>query len=190
MGTSTRVGAALCALWLGGVALAQTPGGPAPPGFITVSLVGVGGVGAGLAGDARLPVTGAGARFNALDNRVTIVGVGRRGAVRRIELDVPDAHASTRIELGPSTGATARIVLDSMGPSGGAEASRGFVLFETLTPTRGVGRYEATFQQGQHPLVARGQFQVNFSTSVGGPPGGANPGPGPSPPPNSASGPR
>jgi hypothetical protein len=188
MRTSFGRWAAACGALTVGVALAQTPGAPPPPGFITVSLVGVGGVGAGITGDARLPVSGAGARFSPQDSRVTIAGVGRRGTVRRIEVDVPDAHAGSRVELGPSTRATVRLTLDGSGSTTGVEASRGFVLFETLTPTRGTGRYEATFQSGQHPIVARGQFQVNFITSVGGPPGGANPGPGPAPVPIGSNG--
>jgi hypothetical protein len=148
-------------------------------GFITVSVAGIGGAG-GLTGDARLPVTGAGARFDPTNNHVSISANGRRGIVRRIELDVPNAHAGQRIELGPGSGASIRITLDGQQPLG-ADSSRGFIQFESLTAARGVGRYEGTFQNGQSPIVVRGNFQVNFTPSVGNAPGGANPGPGPRP---------
>lgn len=147
-------------------------------GFITVSVAGVGAVGGGLAGDARLPVTATGARYDATNNTVRITANGRRGAVRRIEIEVPRARQGQRIELGTATGAAIRITLD---PNSSLDSGRGFVQFDTLTPQRGVGRYEGTFQQGQTPVVVRGQFQVTFAPAVGAPPNGANPGPGPTP---------
>jgi|LNFM01.1.fsa_nt_gb hypothetical protein len=150
-------------------------------GFITVSVAGVGAVGGGLAGDARLPVTASGARFEPINNRVRISANGRRSAVRRIEIDVPNARQGQRIDLGSATGAVIHITLD---PNVALDSGRGFVQFDTLTSQRGVGRYEGTFQQGQTPIVVRGQFQVTFSPAVAGPPGGANPGPGPTPGPS------
>ncbi len=151
-------------------------------GFITVSVASVGAVGGGMAGDARLPVTATGARYDAATNRAQISANGRRGIVRRIEIDVPHARAGQRIDLSAASGATIRITLDG-NQTLGADP-RGFVLFESLTPQRGVGRYEGTFQHGQTPMVVRGQFQVNFTPTVSGPANGANPGPGPTPGPS------
>lgn len=153
-------------------------------GFITVSVAGVGAVGGGLAGDARLPVTASGARYDVATNTVRISANGRRGAVRRIEIEVPRARQGQRIDLGTATGASIRITLE---PNSTLDSGRGFVQFDTLTPQRGVGRYEGTFQQGQTPVVVRGQFQVTFAPAVGGPPNGANPGPGPTPGPTNGS---
>jgi hypothetical protein len=152
-------------------------------GFITVSVASVGAVGGGMAGDARLPVTASGARFDPTTNRAQITASGRRGVVRRIEIDVPNARAGQRIDLGPSSGASIRITLDG-NQTLGADP-RGFVQFESLAPGRGVGRYEGTFQHGQTPMVVRGQFQVNFVAGPVLPPSGANPGPGPTPGPRS-----
>jgi hypothetical protein len=148
-------------------------------GFITVSVASVGAVGGGMSGDARLPVTASGARLDPTNNHAYITATGRRGVVRRIDIDVPNARAGQRIELTAATGASIRITLDG-NQTLGAD-SRGWVQFETLASGRGVGRYEGTFQNGQTPMVVRGQFQVTFSPNVGGPPNGANPGPGPSP---------
>lgn len=147
-------------------------------GFITVSIAAVGAVGGGITGEARLPVTASGARLDSTNNHATISAVGRRGAVRRIELDVSSARQGQRHEVGPA-GAAIHLTLE---PNTSLDASRGWIQFDTLTPQRGVGRYEGTFQNGQTPMVVRGQFQVNFSPAVGAPPGGANPGPGPVPP--------
>ncbi|MFO0556845.1 MAG: hypothetical protein U0269_02385 [Polyangiales bacterium] len=155
-------------------------------GFITVSVASVGAVGGGMAGDARLPVTASGARLDPTNNHAHITATGRRGVVRRIEIDVPNARAGQRIELTAASGASIRITLDA-NQTLGAD-SRGWVQFDSLAAGRGAGRYEGTFQNGQTPMVVRGQFQVTFSPSVGGPPNGANPGPGPSPGPVQGSG--
>lgn len=154
-------------------------------GFITVSVASVGAVGGGMAGDARLPVTASGARLDPTNNHAHIMATGRRGVVRRIDIDVPNARVGQRIELTAATGASIRIMLDG-NQTLGAD-SRGWVQFETLASGRGTGRYEGTFQNGQTPMVVRGQFQVTFSPSVGGPPNGANPGPGPTPGPSHGS---
>jgi hypothetical protein len=169
-----------------GAALASAQVVVGGTGFITVSVAGIGGVGGGLTIDSRLPVTASGARFDPTSNHAQISANGRRGPVRRIELDVPHARQGQRIEVGPGTGATIRITLENNSTLS-AESGRGFIQFDTLAPTRGVGRYEGTFQNGQTPLVVRGQFQVTFSPSVGAPPGGANPGPGPHPEPHATS---
>lgn len=150
-------------------------------GFITVSIAGMSGGGGGMAGDARLPVLTSNARYQVTSRLVTIAAISRRSVVKRIELEVPQAEAGQRIALGPNTGATIRIVLDG-NRTLSAENGRGFVQFDVLTPTRGEGRYEGTFQNGPTPMVVRGTFQVNFDPSVGGPPRGGNPGPGPTPP--------
>jgi hypothetical protein len=170
-------------LFSAAVVSAQVVGGM---GFITVSVASVGSVGGGMAADARLPVTASGARLDPTNNHVHITATGRRGVVRRIEIDVPNARAGQRIELTAATGASIRITLDA-NQTLGAD-SRGWVQFESLASGRGVGRYEGTFQNGQTAMVVRGQFQVTFSPSVGGPPNGANPGPGPSPGPVQGSG--
>jgi hypothetical protein len=148
-------------------------------GFVTVSVASVGAAGGGMAGDARLPVTPSGARLDPTNNHVYITASGRRGVVRRIEIDVPNARVGQRIELTAASGASIRITLDG-NQTLGAD-SRGWVQFDSLAAGRGAGRYEGTFQNGQTPMVVRGQFQVTFSSSVAGPPNGANPGPGPSP---------
>jgi hypothetical protein len=148
-------------------------------GFITVSVATVGAVGGGMSGDARLPVTASGARMDPTSNRVQISASGRRGVIRRIEIEVPNARAGQRIELTPASGASIRITLDG-NQTLGAD-TRGFVQFDSLAGGRGAGRYEGTFQHGAAPIVVRGQFSVTFSPGVGAPAGGANPGPGPTP---------
>lgn len=130
-------------------------------GFITVSVAGVAAVGGGMAGDARLPVTGSGATFEPTNRRVVINAVGTRSAVRRINVNVPNAVAGVRIELTSTTLATLQITLEGNRVLS-AETGRGFVQFESLTPQRAVGRYEGTFQNGPTPMVVRGNFQVNL----------------------------
>ncbi len=130
-------------------------------GFITVSVAGVAAVGGGMAGDARLPVSGNLATFDAATSRVHITAIGRRSAVRRIELDVPNARAGERIDLNNTTRATIQITLDGSRVLS-AQNGRGFVQFEAVSPTRASGRYEGTFLNGATPMVVRGNFQVSL----------------------------
>ena len=138
-------------------------------GFITVSVAAVAAVGGGMAGDARLPVTGNGATYEPTARRVVINAVGTRSAVRRINVNIPNAVPGVRIELTSTTLATLQITLEGNRVLS-AETGRGFVQFESLTPLRAVGRYEGTFQNGPTPMVVRGSFQVNLlpSTAVTG----------------------
>lgn len=154
----------LSALAFSGAGMAQMLLGGT--GFITVSVAGVAAVGGGMAGDARLPVTGNGATYDASSRRVSITAIGRRSAVRRIEVRVPNARAEQRIDLNNTTQATIQITLEGDRVLS-AESGRGFVQFESLTPQRAVGRYEGTFQNGPTPMVVRGNFQVNLAVAAG-----------------------
>ena len=135
---------------------------PVPPGFVSLSLAGIGGD-MTLASESRLPVRPRDAHWDG--TLLTLLAAGQRGAVREAELRVPGAAAGHRFDLGTPNGASLRITLAAgsvLEPARG----QGFIQVAELDARHTTGTFEGTIPQGHIPLVVHGRFEASFTPAA------------------------
>ncbi len=139
------------------LAVAGTASAQGTPGFVSLTLAGVGGQ-TTVSGESRLPVR---PRDGTLEAGVLHVrAMGSRGSVREVTFAVPGAAAGQRAEVGGDT--TLEVVFAS-GNAMSPAAGHGWVTVDELDADHAAGTLEATLTEGRLPLTLRGRFEVHFT---------------------------